>query len=189
MLQFPKLLLPGLIPCDNYYLMPGTAAAGAAPAIQLNYIPIWISSYCKVIEIGFNVTTLSATNKAKVGIYEYDLKTSDPTNLLVAGAAEIIFSATGYRFITINISLDPGIYYIGYVIKDGTGQIRPMASIVDYHIPNKLLSGATFARTMGKRSLAAFVYGNEMSSIAPGPFLEFVIGNGVPNPILRVRTV
>ena len=80
MLQFPKLLLPGLIPCDNYYLMPATSGTGAAPAIQLNYIPIWISTYCKVIEIGFNVTTLSATNKAKVGIYEYDIS-SDPTTI------------------------------------------------------------------------------------------------------------
>lgn len=186
-LVFPKLLLPGLIPCDNYYIMPRIHWGVGAPVFELNYIPIWISTYCKIIEIGFVVSTLSATNRAKVGIYEYDIETGNPTNLIKAGDSEILFSATGYKFTTIDVSLDSGVYYIGYVVKDITGSIIRGLDAVDPILINK--NPTDLQKNLGKVSSTVPIYVNEMSLIAPGPFNEFTIGLIKPNPILKVRSI
>jgi len=137
MLRFNKTLHSGVIPINNSYISPGRNVSSSAVITgnTLFYAPIRISTYCRIIEMGVDVTSIATfAQKMVIGIYEFDILTGDPSTL-IGQTSEIDLGTVGVGLKSqpIALDLDPGVYYIVSHCEDGSvrATLRTF-SAVDY---------------------------------------------------------
>lgn len=184
----------GIIPSDNHFITPFRVSNVDTSVLTVNtdrlfYIPIRIPIACRIIEMGVNVGQVaSASQKMVMGIYDFDIITGNPINLLAQAIGEIeLSSGTGYLSIPIELDLDPGIYYIVYNLKTtaGTRALFKTGSVLsDPILP--FLSPTALAYTTHKFS--TLIYNPTLPTIAPAPTSEST-SLAIPNPILKTRVL
>lgn len=193
MIIFPQLSpIGGMVPFDNHFITPFSPSnVEADPGISANRlycIPIRIPIACKVIELGVNVSAIANfAQKMVMGIYDFDLKTGNPINLLAQAIGEIALnSGTGYKSIPIDLSLDPGIFYIIYNTSSGgiVAQFKQPFALVDPILPF-LLPTVTAYTTHKTVNLT---YNAILPIVAPTPTVEST-SLVIATPIMKVRTI
>jgi hypothetical protein len=98
------------------YSLPGVALVAASThtvvANRLYYEPILTDRQITLDRLAIGVTT-AASGKARLGIYSAD--TFWQPTALILDAGEVDTGTTGYKEITINLTLTPGIYLLALV--------------------------------------------------------------------------
>jgi hypothetical protein len=98
------------------YSLPGVALAGCSThtvvANRLYYEPIFTDRQITLDRLAIGVTT-AAAGQARLGIYSAD--TFWQPTALILDAGEVDTGTTGYKEITINLTLTPGLYLLAFV--------------------------------------------------------------------------
>lgn len=125
----PILPSPGRpkVSTTDSLMLPGVALTGSVGTLApgnntLYYFPIYVAAPLTITGLLLEVTTLAASGKARVGIYNAD-SDLQPTSLIVDGG-ELDCSSTGVKEATISTTLAPGRYLLAAVCNSGTIQVR-----------------------------------------------------------------
>jgi hypothetical protein len=104
-----------------YYtpIINGTALTTGTPAInQAQAVPFIVSRAVTLDRLACNVTTLVAGGKIMLGLYSNTAGDLYPNALLASG--EVTTDAAGVKEVVINVTLQPGVYWLVYVANTAT---------------------------------------------------------------------
>lgn len=111
---------------STYYLGDGTDQALASGTVTQNrmyYIPFTVPNIIAITALGINVQTLTASQKARVGIYSNAQASGrNRPNAQLVSTGDLSTGATGIVTGSASISLDPGVlYWLGIATSANPG--------------------------------------------------------------------
>lgn len=95
---------------------------------QREYIPVEFVYGRPISQVAVDVTSASASTNLRMSLYEMDVSTGGPANLITefTSATQITTTSTGYRSVTMGspVSIPPGFYYIMVQADNSTVILR-----------------------------------------------------------------
>jgi hypothetical protein len=115
--------IPYFTNSEIYLSVPMSAVGTVTISANRLYLhPVWVPYRKAFTTLACVVSTLTAGN-ARMGVFNSNQQTGQPTTLVAEGAAAIDTSTTGTKTATISQTLNPGMYYLAY-IGDATPTLR-----------------------------------------------------------------
>ncbi|MFF1574131.1 hypothetical protein ACFVWR_15420 [Leifsonia sp. NPDC058292] len=100
-------------------------SVGTVGTATLRAIPFHISIAAAFNEISIEVTTAAASTNVRLGIYANDT-TRDCPGALIVDAGTVAATTTGVKALTINQTLQPGLYWLASVAQGGNPELRTL---------------------------------------------------------------
>jgi hypothetical protein len=171
----PSMFIDGQYTCTSI----STSGNGPTNNNRLWYIPLYVTRQLILDRIGMNHTHSSGSgvgSVARLGVYSSS-ETDDSPNELILNAGTIdLTSPADFKVITINLLLDPGLYWLACVVQQTSGHSDFQTThLLGYQVPDAMatLNGTKFENN---------VTGNLPALASPGA------GNGSQPPCVFVRS-
>lgn len=133
------------------------ANAGFINQIAIRYVPVLIESDITITRLGINVVTAVASgNTCRIGIYNNDATTTQPSTRIYGTGTLAIDSTGAKNEVALSIPLTKGLYWFAYVGSIGGGSITGIGTGAIFDVKGQANIGAVGFAGFNQ---AGFTYG------------------------------
>lgn len=169
------------------YIIVATSNGQAPGAGSIRLVPMYLKSKLTINNLGVNITTASAGGNVQAAIYANNPATGRPTGTALVTTGNMATDATGAVSSTVNIQLNPGLYWFATNSDNSTvtyisnGSTSPYQSIMigSTSLSNTagMLSGLSVTQTFGTWPNLTSASFTELSTSQRIPLVFFRVGS------------